>query len=69
VIAVKCNVGKTEQIIRIGIGIGIILVGLYYRSWWGIIGIIPIITGSIRYCPISAILGVSTCQTDENELK
>ncbi len=65
----KCNVGKTEQIIRIGIGIGIILVGLYYRSWWGIIGIIPIITGSIRYCPISAILGVSTCQTDENELK
>jgi len=57
----KCNVGRTEQIIRIMVGILIILIGLYLRSWWGIIGLIPIITGSIRYCPISNLLGVSTC--------
>ena len=64
----KCNVGKTEQIIRISIGIGIILFGLYFRSWWGIIGIIPIITGSIRYCPLSDVLGISTCRIDPNKL-
>ena len=57
----KCNVGKTEQIIRIGGGVIILGLGLYYSSWWGLIGILPIITGSIRYCPVSAILGVSTC--------
>lgn len=60
----KCNVGKTEQMIRIGAGVFILLLGGYYRSWWGLIGILPIITGSIRYCPVSAILGVSTCEVE-----
>ncbi|REE91509.1 Protein of unknown function (DUF2892) [Paenibacillus taihuensis] len=58
----KCNVGKTEQVIRISIGTIIVLVGIYYKSWWGLIGIAPIITGTIRYCPVSAVLGVSTCK-------
>jgi hypothetical protein len=55
----KCNVGKTEQILRVGIGVVIVLLGLYFGSWWGIIGLLPIITGSIRYCPLSDILGIS----------
>ncbi|MBK5242349.1 DUF2892 domain-containing protein [Clostridium sp.] len=67
VIQVKCNVGRTEQIIRIVIGILIALIGLYFRSWWGIIGIVPIITGSIHYCPISDILGISTCDVKEKQ--
>jgi len=57
----KCNVGKTEQIVRIVIGVGIVILGVYFRSWWGLIGLVPIITGSIHYCPISDILGISTC--------
>ena len=57
----KCNVGKKEKLIRIVAGIVIIFLGLYYRSWWGLIGIFPIITGMIGYCPVSDILGVSTC--------
>lgn len=57
----KCNVGRTEQIIRIIVGLVIIVLGIYFKSWWGLIGIIPIITGVIRYCPISDLLGVSTC--------
>jgi hypothetical protein len=44
----KCNVGKTEQVIRISIGVIIVLVYLYYRSWWGLIGLAPIITGATR---------------------
>ncbi|MHB8126767.1 MAG: YgaP family membrane protein [Desulfitobacteriaceae bacterium] len=63
----KCNVGKIEQSIRIGIGIVIILMGLYFRSWWGIIGIAPIITGTIRYCPLSEVLGVSTCEAENKD--
>lgn len=63
----KCNVGRTEQNIRIIIGILIVILGLYFRNWWGIIGLVPIITGSIRYCPISAILGVSTCHVKEKQ--
>ncbi|WP_172674199.1 YgaP family membrane protein [Syntrophomonas palmitatica] len=63
----KCNVGKTEQVIRIILGIAIILLGLYFKSWWGLIGLLPITTGLIRYCPLSAILGVSTCEIDNEE--
>jgi hypothetical protein len=64
---VKCNVGRTEQIIRIAIGVSIIIIGLYFRNWWGIIGLIPIITGLIRYCPISDILGISTCDAKKKQ--
>ncbi len=60
----KCNVGKTEQTIRITLGVVIILLGLYFKSWWGLIGLLPISTGIIRYCPLSAMLGVSTCKVD-----
>jgi hypothetical protein len=63
----KCNVGKSEQIIRIIFGIGIILLGLYFRNWWGLIGLLPIITGTIRYCPISTVLGVSTCKDEDKQ--
>ncbi|NFT93654.1 DUF2892 domain-containing protein [Clostridium botulinum] len=63
----KCNVSRTEQIIRIVIGISIILIGLYFRNWWGIIGLVPIITGSIRYCPINDILGISTCDVKKKQ--
>ncbi|MEA4988642.1 MAG: DUF2892 domain-containing protein [Anaerovorax sp.] len=63
----KCNVGKTEQIVRITIGLTIVLVGVYYQNWWGIIGLVPIITGFTRYCPISDLLGISTCKVKEHE--
>ncbi len=58
----NCNVGKTEQIIRISIGAGILLLGLAYKSWWGIIGMAPIITGVTRYCPANSILGIDNCK-------
>lgn len=56
----KCNIGRTEQIVRIVIGVAAVLLGLYYKSWWGVVGIVPIITGLIRYCPLSDFLGIST---------
>lgn len=60
----KCNVGRTEKLIRIGIGIIIGLMGIYYKNWWGLIGLIPIITGAIGYCPVSDFLGVSSCKAE-----
>jgi hypothetical protein len=55
----KCNVGKTEQMVRIGIGLAILLFGLSSRRWWAIIGLAPIITGVTRYCPANDLLGIS----------
>jgi hypothetical protein len=61
----KCNVGQTEKTIRILAGSLIIILGLYFKSWWGIIGLAPIITGAIGWCPVSQVLGVSTCKEED----
>ncbi len=58
----ECNVGTTEKVIRIAVGILILLAGLAFRNWWGIIGLAPLITGATGYCPVSKVLGVNTCK-------
>jgi predicted RND superfamily exporter protein len=61
----KCNVGKAEKIIRILFGAIIILLGVYFKSWWGIVGLIPIITGLCGNCPLYTLFGISTCKIDK----
>jgi len=63
----KCNVGKTEQVVRIASGAAIIGLGVYFKSWWGALGLAPIITGVTRYCPLNAALGISNCKAEASE--
>ena len=60
----KINVGSTDRIIRIIVGIAIILVGFLYGSWWGIIGLVVLLTGILKVCPAYMPFGISTCKTD-----
>ena len=60
----KCNVGGVDRMIRIIAGVVIILLGFYFQSWWGAVGIIPILTGTLRWCPAYIPFGLSTCETD-----
>ncbi len=60
----KCNVGGTDRMIRIVAGVVIILLGFYFQSWWGAVGIVPILTGALRWCPAYVPFGFSTCETD-----
>jgi hypothetical protein len=62
----KCNVGKTDKIFRIILGVIIILAGVYLQSWWGVVGIVPLVTGLIGWCPAYLPFGFSTCG-DEKE--
>ncbi len=57
----KCKVGGADRIFRIILGVIIILVGIYFKSWWGVIGVIPIVTGYFRVCPAYLPFGISTC--------
>ena len=57
-----CNVGKTDRIVRIILGIAIILLGIYFQSWWGAVGIVPLATGLLRFCPAYIPFGFSTCE-------
>jgi len=56
----KCNVGKTERIIRIVIGLGIAIAGVIFESYWGLIGIVALATGIFGYCPPYALLNINT---------
>ncbi|MFH1672891.1 MAG: DUF2892 domain-containing protein [Pseudomonadota bacterium] len=58
----KCNVGKADRIIRVILGAGIIAIGIYLKSWWGAIGVIPIITAAIGWCPAYLPFGISSCK-------
>ncbi|WP_040727767.1 DUF2892 domain-containing protein [Thiomicrorhabdus sp. Kp2] len=60
------NVGTIDRLIRIIIGIA--LIALAYTEVvgaWGYIGIIPLATGLLRWCPLYTLLGVQTCPLHE----
>ena len=55
-----CNVGDTERMARILIGLAIIGLGLGLPTWWGIIGVIPVFTGLLGWCPAYLPFNIST---------
>ena len=58
----KCNIGKTDRIIRALIGLIVIAVGVYLKSWWGAIGLVPLFTAVISWCGLYTLFGMSTCK-------
>jgi hypothetical protein len=56
------NVGGFDRIFRLLAGLAIIGVGIYYRSWWGLIGLVPVLTALVRFCPAYLPFGLSTCR-------
>jgi hypothetical protein len=64
----KANEGNIDRIIRIIIGLAIIVVvGFVIKSWWGVIGIVPLVTGLISRCPMYSIFGISTCPVSDDK--
>ncbi len=60
------NVGTLDRIIRIILGLA--LIALAYTGIvgnWGYIGIIPLATGLMKWCPLYTILGIQTCPLHE----
>ncbi|NOQ14171.1 MAG: DUF2892 domain-containing protein [Methyloprofundus sp.] len=58
------NVGGVDRIIRIIVGLAVIAWGVYAQNWLGAIGIVPLLTGFIRWCPAYLPFGFKTCTTD-----
>ncbi len=56
----KCNVGKTDRLLRVIAGSVIVIAGIYFQNWWGAVGIIPIATGLLRWCPAYVPFGIKT---------
>lgn len=56
----KCNVGSTDRIIRIVIGLGIAIGGVIFESYWGLLGVLILATGVLRYCLTYSLLKINT---------
>lgn len=54
------NVGSVDKVIRIVLGLVILIFGYLNESWWGLVGLVPIVTAFLGYCPAYSLLGVST---------
>lgn len=58
-----CNVGGIDRVLRIIVGLVLIALVFYGpQTKWGWIGVIPLATGLIGWCPPYALLGLSTCK-------
>lgn len=56
----KTNVGNADRALRLVAGVVIIGLGIYFNSWWGLVGIVPLFTGTTRWCPAYLPFGIST---------
>ena len=56
----KRNVGGFDRAFRIVVGLVAIGAGVYFHSWWGALGMIPLLTGALRWCPLYVPFGGST---------
>lgn len=58
----KSNVGGIDKILRIAAGVGLIgATAAGMLPVWGYIGIVPLATGLMGWCPLYPLLGLSTC--------
>ncbi len=58
----KCNSGTVDRTVRVIAGL--ILIALAATGTigvWGYIGVVPLLTGAIGFCPAYAIFGMNTC--------
>lgn len=62
----KTNIGKIERIVRIAVGAGLTsLAFVGPANPWFLLGLIPLATGLIGWCPPYQLLGINTCKSCE----
>lgn len=64
----KANVGGIDRILRILAGLGLLAFAAFGEGparWWGLVGLVPLATGSLAFCPLYPLFGFSTCPLDK----
>ena len=56
------NEGTLDRALRIIAGLVLLsLVFIGPQTPWGWVGIVPLLTGLVGYCPVYSIFGINTC--------
>jgi hypothetical protein len=57
------NVGSVDRIVRIVAGLGLLsLVFVGPQTLWGLIGLVPLFTAAVNWCPLYTVLGMNTAK-------
>ena len=56
----QCNLSKTDRRVRVVLGIGLIGAGVYFRSWWGLLGVALLVNAAMGVCGLYRLFGIST---------
>ncbi len=54
------NVGGLDRTVRIVLGVVGLALGLLFKSWWGLVGLLPLVTGLASWCPLYLPFHLST---------
>ena len=63
----KPNEGTIDRALRVAVGI--LLLALTFTNtigMWGWIGVVPLLTGAIGWCPLYTVFGINTCSMKKN---
>lgn len=58
----KKNIGNIDRTIRILLALVIGVLGFMYHSWWGLLGILPLVTAFVSFCPVYALFKTNTLE-------
>ncbi len=64
-LSMKCNTGTIDRLIRVTIGTAL-LTSFYFMqdTYWLLVGIIPLLTGYVGFCPLYTMCKMDTCKVD-----
>ncbi len=63
----KCNAGGIDRVLRIMVGLVLIALAATGKvGVWGWIGVVPLLTGAVGFCPAYTLLGMKTCSVKGN---
>jgi hypothetical protein len=60
----KANVGGVDRTVRIVVGLAILSLLFILEGnarWWGLVGVLPLVTGVMGWCPAYLPFGISSC--------
>jgi hypothetical protein len=63
----KTNIGSLDRLVRIIVGLALLGAGYYFKSWFGLIGFVPLLTATLRFCPAYLPFGLNTCSRDKDK--
>lgn len=62
----KKNIHPIERAVRVLVGLGLISMAFVGpANLWFLVGIVPVMTGLLGWCPPYQLLGISTCKTKQ----